>query len=402
MQYSFVLAGATLASFAVGHPHRHEKRAILRETEIAVMTVTDIVTEFEPSLHWRPLTTAEASSTEETSSPTAVVTSTHTSAASPLTTANPGGPIESVTTKKAASTKKTTAGTPSAHSTKKKKKHHSATSTKESTTTAAAAPTGISLTSLSPNGKKAGLSGYVGIQDTSAFSSFAPYVSWFSDYTPNTPTSQGVMGVGMLWGAQGSSCGGTETDRLDTFNSMTSKGDKPDIMFGFYEPDCYCPDSSDMSTSAGASDWNNLLAPLGNEGTILGSPSMCKQYDEDWLTPFNESISRTWDVTALHINKPNLTEAKMDVEYYSSTYGKPLWIAEFACVHDQPSWEPCTDQGEIDTFINDVVPYFQNHPNVVAYGPSNGAGLGNTWPFTDSNGDLTASGTTYLNAVKNL
>ena len=37
---------------------------------------------------------------------------------------------------------------------------------------------------------------------------------------------------------------------------------------------------------------------------------------------FNSSISRTWDVTSIHINKPDLAGAKEDVEYYVSTYGK--------------------------------------------------------------------------------
>ena len=260
----------------------------------------------------------------------------------------------------------------------------------------------ISLSDLSPHGKKAGLSGYVGIQNTSAFKNFAPYISWYSDYTPNTPKSHGVEGIGMLWGASGSPCGSTVTNRLDTFKNMIAKGKHPEIMFGFYEPDCYCPDSSDMSTSAGASDWNNLIAPLAKKGTILGSPSMCKQYDEDWLTPFKESINVHWDVTAVHINKPNVSEAKMDIEYYWSTYKKPIWVAEFACVHDQPSWEPCTDQGEIDTFIKDVVKYFEGNEHVVAYGPSNGAGLKDVWPLTDSNGDITHSGKTYLHAIKGL
>ena len=107
-------------------------------------------------------------------------------------------------------------------------------------------------------------------------------------------------------------------------------------------------------------------------------------------------------MTAVHINKPSLAEAKKDVEYYFNKYKKPIWVAEFACVHDQPSWEPCTDQSEINTFINDVVKYFEESAHVVAYGPSNGAGLGDVWPLTDSSGDLTASGKTYLNAIKGL
>jgi len=129
---------------------------------------------------------------------------------------------------------------------------------------------------------------------------------------------------------------------------------------------------------------------------------MCKQYNEDFLTPFRSAISTDWEVTSIHINKPNVSEAQKDVEYYSITYGKKIWVSEFACVHDQPSWEPCTDQDEIDNFINDVVTYFESNDEVVAYGPSNGAGSGEVLPLTDSNGALTTSGQTYLSAIKNL
>ncbi|KAK5163247.1 uncharacterized protein LTR77_010833 [Saxophila tyrrhenica] len=260
--------------------------------------------------------------------------------------------------------------------------------------------TGLTRKHLTPKGRKAGLSGYIGIQSTPAFAQLAPHLSWYSDYTPNTPPSHGLKGVGMLWGASGSSCGSTSDDRLATFKHMINKGNIPDTMFGFYEPDCSCPSSSDMTVAEGASDWNALLSPLDKKhGTILGSPSMCKQYDEDYLTPFKSRISRPWDVTAIHVNKPNLAEAKKDVEYYVQKYKKPVWVAEFACVHDQPSWEPCTDQGEIDRFIKDVVKYFEGNKHVVAYGPSNGEGLGEVWPLTRE-GKLTASGRTYLEAVK--
>jgi hypothetical protein len=134
----------------------------------------------------------------------------------------------------------------------------------------------------------------------------------------------------------------SQTERLSTFNSLMSNDTVPSIMFGFYEPDCECPMSADMSTSDAATQWDSLLAPLADKGTVLGSPSMCKQYDEDFLTPFKSAISTDWDVTSIHINKPNVSEAQKDVEYYVKTYNKPVWVSEFACVNDQPSWSPCT------------------------------------------------------------
>jgi hypothetical protein len=277
-----------------------------------------------------------------------------------------------------------------------------------STKSSAAAPTYTNATpgntkpdALTPNGRKAGLSGYVGIEDTDAFTDLAPHISWYSDYTANTPDALGVHGVGMLWGAPGSACVQSSAQRLSGFTSMRATQPAPKYMFGFYEPDCDCPMSSEMSVASAAANWDALIAPLAAQGTVLGSPSMCKQRDEDFLTPFDAAVTRSWDVTSIHVNVPTVEQAKLVVEYYVNTYKKPVWVSEFACVRPVPTWQPCTDQGEIDTFIRGMVKYLEGNPNVVAYGPSNGAGLGDVWPLTDQ-GALTASGKTYLAAIKAL
>lgn len=127
---------------------------------------------------------------------------------------------------------------------------------------------------------------------------------------------------------------------------------------------------------------------------------MCKQKDEDYLKPFSSKISRDWDVTSIHINKNSLSGIKADVKHYR-TYGKPIFVSEFACVDDQGGFNPCTDQGQINSFIKDAVTYFESQDDIVGYGPSNGAGLGSVWPLT-KNGKLTTSGKTYLNAIKSL
>lgn len=204
-----------------------------------------------------------------------------------------------------------------------------------------------------------------------------------------------------MWG-NGQTCLSSTDDaaRLTEFKAAVAVT-TPKIMFGFYEPDCDCPMSSDISDpTVGAANWNSLIAPLADKGTILGSPSMCKQYDETWLTPFKAAgLDADWDVTSIHINKNTLAGVQEDVEYYASTYGKPLWVSEFACVDDTDEFVACTDQDEINTFINEVVAFFEGNSSVIAYGASNGEGLGTVWPLT-SNGALTATGTTYINALK--
>ena len=53
-------------------------------------------------------------------------------------------------------------------------------------------------TSLTPGGKKAGISGFEGVTTQSGWSQFANLISWYSDYTPSPQDSGSVKGVGMV------------------------------------------------------------------------------------------------------------------------------------------------------------------------------------------------------------
>lgn len=73
-----------------------------------------------------------------------------------------------------------------------------------------------------------------------------------------------------LWGD--GHTGGDDATRLAAFKGLTST---PGYMQGFYEADCTPPMSCDISSpSTLAADWTKYLAPMGQKGTILGSPSM--------------------------------------------------------------------------------------------------------------------------------
>lgn len=178
-------------------------------------------------------------------------------------------------------------------------------------------------------------------------------------------------------------------------------------MLGFYEPDCDCTAANQGSdgmtdVAQGVAKWQATLARLPAAfGTKLGSPSMCKQKDETWLSSFTfDHGVNDWSFTNIHINKPNVAAAQDDIKYYYEKYGKKIWISEFACVNDQPSWSPCTDQTQIDKFINETVPAFEKDDRVIAYGPSNGMGLNTAWPMFDSSTkDLTHTGQIYLAAL---
>lgn len=153
-----------------------------------------------------------------------------------------------------------------------------------------------------------------------------------------------------------------------------------------------------MSVEQGVGEWEALIAPLKRRGTMIGSPSMCKQADETWLKEFASKISTPWDFTAIHVNKNNLDGVKKDIDHYWKTYGKPIWVTEFACVNDHNAFTPCTNQGQINSFIHQVVDYFEHDSRVYAYAFSNGEGLGTVWPMMRK-GVFSESGKAYLAAI---
>lgn len=426
-----LLAAGAVAQLASAQPHvhghaHHHKRAEVTVTnvDVAYTTVVQWVTVGAPVATTASGITSglrkkghrkHTSSTDDTTETSAVTSasaapSSYESSSTSTTTS--AAPVQTTLATYSSAAKSSTLSAYSSAAPKSSSAVSSSSAPKVTGSTGLAGYTGI----------KAGLSGYIGVQNTNAWSSFVPHIGWYSDYSAVTPDANGVQGIPMvsrpiisaiashtddvqLWG-DGVACASVSSDRLSQFNSAVASA-APKIMFGFYEPDCDCTMSSEISDpSTGLDMWNQYLKPLAAKGTTLGSPSMCTQKDETWLSQFSGKATgqelATWDVTSIHINKNSLQGAKDDVEYYVAKYGKPVWVSEFACVDDVGGFNPCTDQSEIDTFINDVVAFFQGNDSVVAYGPSNGAGLGDVWPLTDSNGALTHSGQTYINAISNL
>lgn len=240
----------------------------------------------------------------------------------------------------------------------------------------------------------------------------------------------------MLWGD--GSTDAQDSQRLKAFQQLATLGNAPPYVLGFEEPDCPSGSgSAGMTVADGVEKWESLIAPMQKKGALLGSPSMCsiilsflllystfirgasEQADEDWLAEFRRQIETDWDFTAIHINKHTLAGVKKDIvipfisnifqyafsglqEHYMN-YGKPIWVTEFACVNggcktfffffdcfltllsDVNGFVPCTDQKEINDFINEIVPYMEENPIIYAYAYSNGLGLGDVWPLMRGN-----------------
>lgn len=244
---------------------------------------------------------------------------------------------------------------------------------------------------LIPNGKKAGSAG------GEALPYWADHLGWWYDWTPSPQSdTTGPVPVTMLWGSGNN--GDQDAQRYADFQKLT---DTPQFLLGFNEPDCNSPDvSAGMSYEDGISEWNDMIAPWGDKGSLLGSPSMCAQKDESWLKKFKAAgPARDWDFTAVHIYKPDMDGVQQDLDYYWNTYQKPIWVTEFGCVYDQDGFTACDDQGQINQWISDVVDLFEANEHVMAYAYTNG-GLSDAWSATnDDDSGLSESGQTYLDAI---
>ncbi|KAH8171774.1 glycosyl hydrolase catalytic core domain-containing protein [Sarocladium implicatum] len=244
---------------------------------------------------------------------------------------------------------------------------------------------------LIPGGKKAGSAG------GNAVPFWKDHLGWWYDWTPQPSSVPGLVSVSMLWG--NGQNGPKDAQRFSDFRNME---ETPEYLLGFNEPDCSGQDiSANMGVSDGVKVWNEMIVPKGNQGALLGSPSMCLQKDESWLKKFNDAgLSRSWDFTAIHVYKPDMAGVQADIDHYWNTYGKPIWVTEFGCVYDQDNFTPCSDQGQINSWISDVVDLFEKNEHVMAYAYTDGSGLGQAWLPTQNNGqELSESGKAYLSAI---
>lgn len=136
----------------------------------------------------------------------------------------------------------------------------------------------------------------------------------------------------MLWGDGQTSS--TDAARLAAFEALNWN---PPYIIGFEEPDCPAGSgSAGFDVSTGVQLWDQWMVPHGQGGSLLISPSMCMQASESgWLQPFQQQITRNWDITNVHINKNSAAGIELDLDHYWNTYGKPMWVTEVSRRHSQ-------------------------------------------------------------------
>ena len=179
---------------------------------------------------------------------------------------------------------------------------------------------------------------------------------------------------------------------LNTLPIVTPKT----TILGFNEPDN--TSQSNMSVATALANWPTLV----NNSTRIGSPATAGNplTTGSWLTQFmNGTPKPKVDFVCVHWYKGcDVAKFKSDMTAIINLYGKPIWITEFApqTVSSAQALPTKYTQTQINTFLNQVIPWMEANPMIEKYAYHNPK-YGNCATFT-STGALTATGITYRDA----
>ena len=145
------------------------------------------------------------------------------------------------------------------------------------------------------------------------------HYSWNWEYKANYPS--GVEFVPMIWGS-----GGLTQERISYLNNLASNGTIKNVLT-FNEPDL--DGQADLTVDEALALWpllETLSVPISSP--VTSAPL------NDWMREFMdkaEADNLRIDFVAIHIYHKNIASNFLAlVEEVYQTYGKPIWITEFA------------------------------------------------------------------------
>jgi len=184
--------------------------------------------------------------------------------------------------------------------------------------------------------------------------------SWIYTWSPWN-TKQGdaahIELVPMLWGGGAHIADFMNAQNDGVFNSVSH-------ILGFNEPDQGGQANLDPNTAAGL--WKQYLQPLSGKGKRLGAPATASNAaGKAWLQRFFSACSGcTIDFIPLHWYGSNHDSFTSYVTDMHNTFGRNVWITEWACVPYDP--QPC-DQGSVNNLMNSTVSWLDSQPWVERY-----------------------------------
>ena len=203
-------------------------------------------------------------------------------------------------------------------------------------------------------------------------------VGWFYNWGPETAVKSSVPFVPMIF----------------SLKSLKAKI-SGDVVLGFNEPDN--SKQSDLSVKDALANWSIVAA----KGKRVGGPAMAgNPITGEWLPAFMKGKPRVDFVTVHWYKGISAAHFIKDMEHIHATYGKPIWVTEFAPQTAASSEKDPNkfSQAEVNKFIAETTHWMEVTPWVERYAWHDSAK--GTSALFDDKGELTDTGRAYAAAGK--
>lgn len=214
------------------------------------------------------------------------------------------------------------------------------------------------------------------------------FYNWGTKYPAGGPSPEFVP---MIWGRESLRQNAIDEVRSEMERNRTSN------LLGFNEPDH--PEQSDMSVQSAIKYWPQLE----ETGLRLGSPAPAEALG-DWLRRFmDEAASKDLRVDFISMHSypsPDSESFLRSVERLHETYGKPIWITEYAVADWEATAKSPTryTESEIMAFMQETADSLRTMPFVERFAwktrVENDPVMGASALFRDD-GSLSSTGELY-------
>ncbi|CAA7259519.1 unnamed protein product [Cyclocybe aegerita] len=182
-------------------------------------------------------------------------------------------------------------------------------------------------------------------------------VSAIYTWSPWKPAGSDALGLEfapMLWGPK----------QISDFTRLVKPGYAHTVL-GFNEPDHN--GQANLDPGYAASLWKQYIQPLKNQGYSLISPAVTSApAGKTWMRNFfNACTGCTFDAVAVHWYGTKADEFIAYVTDYHNTFGRDIWVTEFAC-QNFAGGAQC-NAGQVVEFMNTVTGWMDNTSWVKKY-----------------------------------
>jgi O-glycosyl hydrolase len=191
----------------------------------------------------------------------------------------------------------------------------------------------------------------------------------------------------MLWG----------TKQISDFTRLVKPG-YARYALGFNEPDH--AGQANLDPGNAASIWQQHMQPLKGQGYSLVSPAVTSgSSGKPWLQSFLKSCSGcNVDYISVHWYGTDPQQFIKYCEDFHTTFGKDLWVTEFACQNFSGGAQ-CTES-QVQNFMSTVTAWMDSTPYIAKYFAFgvmvNMQGVNPLNQLMGANGQPTALGWSYL------